>query len=458
MTDLRPVVLACPGRHRHDAVGLITAYVILLFAVPSQLVVGAVGAAGTPANAVGMLALMWWGTARLVPDLGVARGLQPLRIALLILWTSALASYAAGGLTPMHPLQVNAADRAILSMLCWSGVVLLIADGACCRARLDVLVRRMVVVLAAFSAAGIYQYFTGVNIAELVRIPGLVANQALEGAQMRFAVRRVSSTAIHPIEFGVVLATVLPLAVHDALHGGARRFLPRWAPMGLIALGAVLSVSRSAIVGIVVGSLALYPTLSRQQRRLAIVLAPLAAVAVQAVAPGVLGTIRFFFANLLDDPSVTSRTDDYSFARDLFSGAPWLGRGMGTFLPELYVLPGGRGGGSLILDNQYLHSVLQVGAVGVAALLLFFSIAAFSARGARRRTSNPAGGSLGQALFAAILVPMVTFATFDALSFSMAAGITFLIAGCSGAAWRLAREEESARACSGPAPAGISPD
>jgi hypothetical protein len=45
--------------------------------------------------------------------------------------------------------------------------------------------------------------------------------------------------------------------------------------------------------------------------------------------------------------------------------------------------------------------------------------------------------SLAQSLAAAAAVAMVSFATFDALSFAMAAGMTFFLLGCVGALWRL---------------------
>jgi hypothetical protein len=38
----------------------------------------------------------------------------------------------------------------------------------------------------------------------------------------------------------------------------------------------------------------------------------------------------------------------------------------------------------------------------------------------------------------------VCFASFDALSFSVAAGLFFLLLGCVGAAWRLGRTQQLA--------------
>ena len=43
-----------------DAATVITLYVLLLILLPSRLIIGPLGAAGTPAQALGMLGLLWW--------------------------------------------------------------------------------------------------------------------------------------------------------------------------------------------------------------------------------------------------------------------------------------------------------------------------------------------------------------------------------------------------------------
>ena len=46
---------------------------------------------------------------------------------------------------------------------------------------------------------------------------------------------------------------------------------------------------------------------------------------------------------------------------------------------------------------------------------------------------------LAQSLAASVAVTAVTFANYDALGFSIGAGLTFLLLGCAGALWRLVR-------------------
>jgi len=76
------------------------------------------------------------------------------------------------------------------------------------------------------------------------------------------------------------------------------------------------------------------------------------------------------------------------------------------------------------------------------------------ARNARRLSTDPEIRDLGQTLAACVAVPTVAFATFDALSFAQAASLTFLIIGCVGAYWRLARAQPAPPVTSNGFPGG----
>ena len=66
---------------RFDAADYLTLYAVLLFLVPANLIFEPLGALGTPANVVGLVAFGWYVATRMVPSLGIASGPQPLRIA-----------------------------------------------------------------------------------------------------------------------------------------------------------------------------------------------------------------------------------------------------------------------------------------------------------------------------------------------------------------------------------------
>lgn len=421
---LPPVLLATRTR---DAVTLLTLYVALLFALPSRLVVGPLGASGTPANLIGIVALGWWAVARMVPGLGVARGFQPVRIVLLLFGMAFTVSYAMAYLYLPAPIEISAANRAVATVAAMGGVALLAADGIASRERLDILLRRLVAAATLMAAIGILQFFTGRDIAALFQVPGLTPNYSFGDVSSRSIFNRVQATAIHPIEFGVVLALVFPIALHFAMS--ARRGRRGWPILCTVVIAFALpsSVSRSAIVALAAIVIMLFLNWNWKQRRQALTIGVLFIGMVRVLVPGLVGTIRSLFTNLFNDPSTTGRTDDYAIVGDYISRAPYFGRGMFTFIPDRYTT----------LDNQMLLTVIEMGFVGLAALLLLYLVGVFLGRGARRRSVDPETRQLGQALSASMVALLVTALTFDQLSFPMATGVLFLLLGCSGALWRL---------------------
>jgi O-antigen ligase len=418
---------------RFDAVTILTVMVILLVAVPSYLTVGAFGAAGTPANLIGMLGFLWWVNARLVPSLDVGRGFQPIRVGLAAFAASLLATYAAAfSRATLLGVESRAADRGILKLVAWSGIALLAADGIANRERLEQLLRRIVVAGVFLSGLGILQFATGFDVRPWINIPGLSADASFDLISQRAAFRRVGATAVHPIEFGVVLALILPVALHYAFNPRPGTKLYRWMAVAVILVGIPMSLSRSAILGLIASIMVLFVTWPGARRLQALLIAPVFAVAMRFAIPGLLGTIRNLFGTIASDSSFQTRTEDYAAVGPLIAERPWLGRGFGTYLPELH----------RFVDNQYLLSVVETGFIGLSLLLFLLLVGIGTARGARRRSADPLTCDLAQSLAASVMVALVSFVTFDALSFPMAAAFTFLILGCTGALWRLSVQEE----------------
>ena len=377
-----------------DARAALTGYLVVLFLVPAALVVGPLNAStGTPANLLALAGLLWWACARLVPSFRVARGWNPIRFVLLVFVASALLAYVSGAMRPLARDELHAADDGLVHVAAWAGVALVTMDMLVSRRSVERLLRRLVVLCGILAGLGVVQFFTGIDIAGVFRIPGLHDNGVIGAISERSIFRRVAGTASHPIEFGVVLAMVFPLALHFAFIAGSvvRRRLT-WLVVILIAMGIPMSLSRSAIVGVAAALLLVVPTWSRRRQLQALVVVPLFAMAMRLVVPGLLGTIKSLFTNLSNDPSIQGRTDDYAVVGQFISQSPWVGRGFGTFLPSKYVT----------LDNQYLGSLVEVGIVGFVALLLLVVVGFFTARGVRLRAmerdtrrSRPSTGGIG---------------------------------------------------------------
>jgi polysaccharide biosynthesis protein PslJ len=432
------------GLPRWDSSSLLVLLVALNVVIPSAYAISAMGGVATPANLLGMAALVWWFDARLVGGLGLASGPQPVRVAVKVFALAVMLSYVAAAARPMSGDEVTAADRGILDMLTWLGISLVAADGIRNRARLDVVLKAAVVGAAFVAAVGFVQFFTGADPVNLLRVPGLSLFRVITSLDTRSGYRRVAGTAVHPIEFGVVMAMALPVALHHAFFAAPGwRKLFYWGCAVLIGLGLPLSLSRTAILGLAVVWTVLFFTWPWKRRVLGFGVLVVMVNVMQFLVPGLFGTLRSLFLNLGNDPSISGRTSDYSLVGDLVARNPIVGRGFRTFIPEQFLLHTGEGGGTLILDNQYLGTAIEMGVVGLVALVSVFVVAVFCGRGARRRSDDPATRDLAQSLVAAVMVGMLSFATFDGLSFPMATNLLFLVVGCCGALRRLVIEESA---------------
>jgi hypothetical protein len=423
-------------RRRRDNVGLLTLFLLLLVLIPSRLVFKPLGATGTPAAMLALFGLMGWTCAWMVPSLTPGRWRQPIRWAIALFALAVLASYLPAVSKYLAGGGIRSADRGLITVAIYAGVAFMVADGVHTKKRLDLLMKRLVLAGAILAAVGIVQFFTGFNPADLVRIPGLTTNEHLTSIIGRAGFRRVAGTAVHPIEFGVVLAMIFPIALQVAFKARQGTGFWRWTGVGLIALAIPMSLSRSAFLGLFTAAMVLLPTWPTRRLFWAAMALPVFAVFMRGIARGLLGTITSLFLGLSGDPSFQGRTEDYAVVGRFISESPLIGRGFGTFDPVEFVL----------LDNQYLGILIETGVLGLASLILLFLIGIFTARGARRRCTDPHDRELAQAIAASIAVAMVSYLTFDAFAFPMASAMTFFMLGTAGAMWRIAVKRERRRA------------
>ena len=409
---------------------LLTTYVVLLLGLPAQLVVAPLGGAGSPAQLVGLVALLWWATYRLAHGKAGPTSGRRLRVALAALVTSVLLSYVAANLRPLGGIESRAADRGLLIVGAWCGLLLVATDGITSRGRLETLLARLTLGGGLLASLGVLQFFTGMPFIDYLHIPGLSANSDYGVVMSSRGFARPAGTALHPIEFGVVLTMILPLALHGALECRSIGFLRRWFPVAAIALAVPISISRSAILGAVVVMVLLLPTWSRSRRRLAYGCLCLLGGVVFIAVPGLLGTLKGSFTGVSSDSSALSRTGSYQIAGQYIARAPVTGRGFSTFLPAYR-----------ILDNQYLGILIELGVVGLLAVLALFAVGCITARQVRRRSADVETRQLAQALAASVAAGALSFALFDAFSFPMVSGLMFLVLGLTGALCTLQSRE-----------------
>jgi polysaccharide biosynthesis protein PslJ len=416
------------------SVRILTFYACILMLIPSQYAIGSLGAAGTPAGVLAVVFFLWYCFAWLSPRSTVVRERQPLRLAMGLLLFSVLASYAAAMTRPLNVLELNAADRGLIIVAGWVGLALLTADSIDSVTGLEILLRRVVILATILAIIGVTQFFTGFNVASYIHLPGLVEQSHIIPVVPRDSFNRPAGTAIHPLEFGVVLGMILPLALHGARHAPAGRRGVRWTQVLLIATAMMMTVSRSGMMAMALVMVIVLPTWDPGARRRAYAAAVAFMGLVYIAIPGLLGTIKALVFHIGADSSTTDRTNGYTAAARYFTLHPWFGRGFGTFLPQFYT----------IFDNQYVLTIVEMGIIGLVALVTLFCVGWWLAREARKTSTDPRTRHLAQCLAASVATAAFGFGVFDAGSFPMTCGMTFLILGCCGALWRLVRVPEDA--------------
>ncbi|MEV6677892.1 O-antigen ligase family protein [Streptomyces erythrochromogenes] len=413
------------GRHV-DATALLTGYLALAFFIPSNLTLPGLGGVGTPANVFALLALFWYLATWLAGRIRPAPGTRLPRVAMWLLAVSVLASYIANASRGSVRKELLGADRGLIALLVWVSLVVLVSAGIQDRARLDVLLRRAVVMGTVVAAIGFYDFFTATNIADSISIPGLSSSVPQITTLDRGAFTRPRSTTAQPLEFGGMLALLLPFAVQQAFDP-VRRHLKawrRWGPVALMGGALPLTVSRTSIIGALIVILVMVPRWKPARRWTAIGVLVGAVACFKVIIPGLIGTITALFASFLSnsDSSTQARTVKYSAIVPYLDERPLFGRGLGTFIPELY----------FFTDNQYMLTLAEMGFLGLLALLFLFLTGIHQGGAIRRLAVGESDRELGQAFFASALVALVVSATFDALSFPMFAGMFFLTIAAGG--------------------------
>jgi polysaccharide biosynthesis protein PslJ len=332
--------------------------------------------------------------------------------------------------TAMAQTVTDGANRGLISLAGWAGVLLLAADGIDSLDRLRSLLRRVVLCATAMAVLAITQFFTGLNAVQHLTIPGLVSwDDTTTDVLSRYELNRVAATTLHPIELAVVLALALPFAIHQARYSPPEHRGWRWSQVALIGAALPVTISKTAVVAAAAVAIVLLPSWPRRDRLIGCAVIGAAGLITWEGIPSLFHAFRSLIGGAATSSSTASRTDAFSSAAPFIARHPWLGMGFGTFNPQVY----------FYTDDQYLLTLIEIGVIGLLALMILFGSGWMSARRARRASADPETRDLAQCLAAAIAVSVASFATFDALTFPVAAGLTFFMIGCAGAMLRLAR-------------------
>jgi O-antigen ligase len=233
---------------------------------------------------------------------------------------------------------------------------------------------------------------------------------------------RVAGSASHPIAFGTMLGTVLPFAMALSFDARDHSERVRWTSAAmLIVVGMLLSGSRTAIMSLALTMAIVAVTRPRHRLLMLTGLAALA-FAVHMLFPGVIGS----FAQNLQPKTIAQqevgnregRLEDWPRIMRHYSAKPLLGRGPGTFTPKKF----------FFVDNQYLMFLVEIGTLGLLAVLGMFITTFGTLLAAGKRVGGSIGGLIVAAA-ASTLTYAVTSFTYDSVGFAQPTFMFFATAG-----------------------------
>lgn len=302
---------------------------------------------------------------------------------------------------------------------------------------IDFIVKTLVAGGAFVALLAIVEARTGFNAFDHVAraIPILHREDIGGPALKRFgaAKLRVFGSAEHPIALSAAFVMLMPLAIYLARRYRQRR----WTLCAILLIAAcAATVSRTGILMFMVVLVVFLWLRPRETVRLWPA-AVVALVVVKLVLPGTLGAIKQSFqppGGLLAEQrsmagtSGSGRLADLGPALQEWKRQPLVGQGFGTRVVDGQT----RGPRANILDNQWLGTLLETGALGFFAWLWFFGrvVRRF---GAEARRDDSERGWLLVSIAASVAAFAVGMFTYDAFSFIQVTFLLFIFVGLGSA-------------------------
>jgi hypothetical protein len=345
-----------------------------------------------------------------------------------------------------NPTRVHALSSIVTKKLTFFGsfFVLFFVIVSCCRRFEDIerLIKVLVLGSCVVAFFGIVQSRTGFNLFDhipLLRRGALPLTTGDFTAISRGGHIRAYASAQHPIALGAALALVTPLAVGVAAYSKRRIW---WGAPILLLLGAIASVSRTAMLMYVVIAIVFFWLRPVHVKRMWPLLLP-GLVVIHIAVPGTIGglTSSFFPKGGLVAQQTNAAVGSGRLAtlgpalHTEFRPDPLLGEGFSTRIVDPLDGPVN----APILDDQWAGVACETGILGMVTLLwIFFRFIRRTGRAAKNDLSPRGWLLVGFASAAASF--LIGMATFDAFSFIQVTILFFVCLALGSALLRLEPE------------------
>jgi polysaccharide biosynthesis protein PslJ len=313
---------------------------------------------------------------------------------------------------------------------------------------LDILVGVLAGAGSIVAVAAMIESRTGYNVFEHLHSVAPFLHPQFTGLHLHRGARlRAFGSSQHPIALGAVLVMLVPLALY---HAHALRKRLWWGVVAILTLGALSTVSRTAVVMLAIIVLVFLLLRTEQTKRLWPLLLP-ALAAIHIILPGTIGTLR---ASLFPKGGLIAqqRNAQVGSGRIATLGPaldsewkpnPILGEGFATRVTKPDdAVPVANGP---ILDDQWLGILLETGVIGTATLVWLIVRFLRQAGTAGKHDPSPRGWLL-VCLTASTAAYAVGMFTYDAFSFIQVTFMFFVLMGLGSAALNIRPAEAPARA------------
>jgi polysaccharide biosynthesis protein PslJ len=337
-----------------------------------------------------------------------------------------LVVYGVGAASTSNPSFNVVSDRYLITSTVSVGVTLYILVRIHNPRHRSMLLGCLAIGLAYCCVLGLMQGIFLMNTDPFLQPLGLVATTDTEGGSLavpideRLGAKRAIGTAAHPIEFAVLAAVLVPLAIHFARFAESKslRILAGLTAV-IAALAVPAGVSRSGLIAL--GAALLIYMWNAKVRALGVaVVGGLSVIfALLSFAPGTADALWATVTNSSEDTSVLERVADYAKVSQTFSDHPIFGLGFGGSDPTVYGY----------LDNQWLQAIVQGGLVGLFGLIVLAGAAVFGFAAGLRAASNARERDECYAMGAMLIGILASSFTFDLLSFPQSTLTYFIVLG-----------------------------
>jgi O-antigen ligase len=402
------------------AAGIVVVYVLALVLIPSRYTIS--GYDLTLAMLVSVVAGLAWFARFVTVGSDVASG--PVGRALILFGSVTIVSYLVTVAGPSPVAAISAADRRLVAVVGLLAVAFVMIDGIRTGADIERVITALVAAGAVAAAIGILQFVTESVWVGSLRPPGFTSTGPVGFILERSGVPRVAGTARHPIEFGLVMAMLLPFAAHRAVCAPTNtRRVGAYVSAGLMTVALVMSLSRSAVLALVAVVAVLLPSWPRGRRVAFVVWSALGFCALTLAAGDLMESQREALFGDAAEGSNQARTTAAGEAFDLFAEQPVIGQGLGGIQ-------------DLVVDNQYLQTLAESGLIGFVSLLVLLNAVLLSVRRIRATTAEPAARDLARCLAASLAAFAVGSFALATLVYPTTAGLLVVVAGLTGALYR----------------------